>query len=132
MNKIVLGIGLGVVASICLGSSVVIAQDLQEIVVTGRGEVAVKPAGKTATGVPIVDMSITYGVSYAGLDLASAAGAAEIEKRVNDAAKEACKEISAKRPLQQFTTSEAECAKSAADKAMVKVRELEAAAAKKH
>jgi UrcA family protein len=60
----------------------------------------------------------------------SAAGAAEIEKRVNDAAKEACKEISAKRPLQQFTTSEAECAKAAADKAMVKVHELEAAAAK--
>ena len=129
MNKILLGIAIGAAASISFGS-IAVAQDLQEIVVTGKG-VATQPAGKTASGVPIVDMSITYGVSYAGLDLTSAAGAAEIEKRVNDAAKDACKELSAKRPLQQFTTSEAECAKSAADKAMVKVHELEAAAAKK-
>lgn len=130
MNKILLGIGIGVAASISL-DSIAVAQDLQEIVVTGKGDVGVKPAGKTASGVPIVDVSISYGVSYAGLDLASAVGAAEIEKRVNDAAKEACKEIAAKRPLAQFTTSEAECAKAAADKAMVKVHELEAAAAKK-
>ena len=129
MNKILLGIGIGVVASISLGS-IAVADDLQEIVVTGKA-LAVQPAGKTASGVPIVDMSITYGVSYAGLDLASAAGAAEIEKRVNDAAKEACKDIASRRPLQQFTTSEAECAKAAADKAMVKAHELEAAAAKK-
>lgn len=130
MKKILLGIGIGVAASISLGS-ITVAQELQEIVVTGKGEVAVKPAGKTASGVPIVDMSVSYGVSYAGLDLASAAGAAELEKRVNDAAKEACKEIAAKRPLEQFTTSEADCAKTAADKAMVKVHDLEAAAGKK-
>jgi len=129
MNKILLGIAIGAAASISLGS-VAVAQDLQEIVVTGKGLV-VKPAGKEASGVPIVEMSIAYGVSYAGLDLASAAGAAEIEKRVNDAAKEACKEIAAKRPLQQFDTSEAQCAKSAGDKAMFKVHELEAAAAKR-
>ncbi len=128
MNKILLGIGIGVAASISLGS-IVVAQELQEIVVTGKG-LAVKPAGTTASGVPIVEMSISYGVSYAGLDLASAVGAAEIEKRVNDAAKEACKDIAAKRPLQQFTTSEAECAKAATDKAMVKVHDLQAAAKK--
>jgi len=129
MNKILLGIGIGVAASIFLGR-IAVAQELQEIVVTGKGDVAEKPAGKTASGVPIVDVSISYGVSYAGLDLASAVGAAEIEKRVNDAAKEACKEIRAKRPLGQFTTSEAECTKAAAREAMVRVHELEAAAKK--
>ena len=130
MNRILLGIAIGAAASICL-DSIAIAQDLQEVVVTGKGEVAVKPTGTTSSGVPIVNMSITYGVSYAGLDLASAAGAAELEKRVNDAAKDACAELSAKRPLVQFTTSDAECAKSAVDNAMVKVHELEAAAAEK-
>ena len=130
MNKILLAIGIGVAASISLGG-IAVAQELQEIVVTGKGEVAVTPAGRTTTGVPIVDMSISYGVSYAGLDLASAAGAAEIEKRVNDAAREACREISARRPLQQFTTSEAQCVRAAVDKAMVRVHELVAAAAKK-
>jgi UrcA family protein len=129
MNKILLGIGIGVAASMSLGS-IAVAQELREIVVTGKGVVAVKPAGKTASGVPIVDMSISYGVSYAGLDLASAVGAAEIEKRVNDAAKEACKEIAAQHPNQEFTTSEAECAKAAAGKAMVKARALIAEAGK--
>ena len=130
MNKMLLGIGIGVAVSISVGS-IAVAQPVQEIVVTARGDVAVKPAGRSTSGVPIVDMSISYGVSYAGLDLASAVGVAELEKRVNDAAKEACKEIAAKRPFQQFATSEAECAKAAADKALVKVHDLEAGAAKK-
>jgi len=130
MNKILLGIVIGVAASISLGS-IAVAQELQEIVVTGKGEVAVKPVAKTASGVQLFDMSVSYRVSYAGLDLASAVGAAELEKRVTDAAKQACKEIAAKRPLEQFTTSEAECAKAAADKGLVKARDLEATAAKK-
>ena len=128
MNKILLGIGVAV--SISVGS-IAVAQPVQEIVVTARGDVTVKPAGTSASKVPIVDMSISYGVSYAGLDLASAVGVAELEKRVNDAAKEACKELADRRPFQQFTTSEAECVKAAADKALVKVHDLEAAAAKK-
>jgi UrcA family protein len=123
MNKILLGIGIGLAVSISVGS-IAAAQPVQEIVVTARSDLAVKPAGSSTSGVPIVDMSISYGVSYAGLDLASAVGAAELEKRVIDAAKEACKEISAKRPFQKFSTSEAECAKEAAEKALVKVHDL--------
>ena len=129
MNKILLGIGIGIATSISL-ASLSVADELQEIVVTGSA-MAVKPIGKTASGVPIVEMSIAYGVSYAGLDLASASGSAELEKRVNDAAKEACKSIAAQRPLQQFQTSEADCTKAAVDKAMIKVHQLETAAKKK-
>jgi UrcA family protein len=130
MKKILLGIGIGVAASMSLGN-LAVAQGVQEIVVTAKRVITAQPAGKTASGVPIVDMSVSYGVSYSGLDLASAVGAAEIEKRVNDAAKEACKEITAQRPLVRFTTSDAECAKAAADKAMVKARALIAEAGKK-
>jgi UrcA family protein len=130
MNKLLLGIGIGMAVSISAGS-IAVAQDVQEIVVTARGDVAVKQAGRSATAVPIVDMSISYGVSYAGLDLASAVGAAKLETRVHEAAKEGCKDISAKRPFQEFTTSEADCVKSAADKAMLKVHELVGEAAKK-
>jgi UrcA family protein len=130
MKSILLGIGVGVAALTSLGS-LAAAPDVPEIVVSAKRMIVMTPAGKTSTGIPMVDMAISYGVSYAGIDLASAAGAAEIEKRVNDTAKEACKEISAQRPLEQFTTSEAECAKAAADKAMVKAHELIAAAGKK-
>jgi len=129
MKKTLLGIGIAVAASMAL--DVAVAQGLQEIVVSAKRVITVTPAGKSASGVPFVDMSISYGVSYAGLDLASAAGAAEIEKRVNDAAKEACKEIAAQHPLEHFTTTDAECAKAAADKAMVKARALIAEAGKK-
>jgi UrcA family protein len=130
MNKVLLTIGIGMAAAISFGS-IAVAQSIQEIVVTAKGVVAVKSVGKSASGVPIVDMSISYGVSYAGLDLASAVGAAEIEKRVNDVAKEACKEISVQNPTQQFMTSEEECAKAAAAKAMIKAHALIAEAGKK-
>ena len=71
-------------------------------------------------------MSLAYGVSTAGLDLSSKAGALQLEKRVNDAARAACKELGRRYP--DATPSDALCAKSASEKAMVRVRELEAAA----
>jgi len=63
------------------------------------------------------------------LDLATQAGAAELEKRVHNAATAACEELG--RKYSDATPSDAACAKAAADAAMVKVHELEAAAAKK-
>jgi len=63
------------------------------------------------------------------LDLASHVGALELEKRVHDAAMAACKEIGKQYP--NATPSEDACAKAAADKAMVRAHELEAAAAGK-
>ena len=87
-----------------------------------------KLVGKTPSGIPIQDVSLSYGVSAADLDLAPAAGAEELEKRVNDAALAACKEVGRQYPL--ATPSDAECAKAAAKEAMVKARELVHAARK--
>jgi UrcA family protein len=119
---------VGVVASALLGS-IAIAQNIEEVTVQGTRMLNAKTVGKTASGVPIVDVSLSYGVSTADLDLASHVGATELEKRVHDAAMAACKEISKQYP--DATPSEADCAKAAADKAMVRAHELEAAAAKK-
>jgi UrcA family protein len=83
----------------------------------------------TSSGIPILDVSLSYGVSTAGLDLATKSGATALETRVKDAAAAACKEIGQKYP--DATPNEAECAKSATAKAMVKVHELVAAAAEK-
>ena len=77
------------------------------------------------------EVSISYGVSYKALDLASSAGAAELRKCVNDAASAACREIGQHRPVAEFTPNEADSAKAASDKAMNKVDELIAAAGKK-
>jgi UrcA family protein len=105
-----------------------VAQNLQEVTVQGTRVVNTKTVGRTASGVPIVDVSLSYGVSTAGLDLASHVGAVELEKRVHDAAVAACHEIGKQYP--DATPSEEDCAKAATGKAMVRVHELEAAAAK--
>jgi len=80
------------------------------------------------TGFPVKDLSLAYGVSLAGLNLATKSGAAEAEQRVNAAALAACKEIGRQYP--DATPGEDECARDAAKKAMAKVQELVAAAEK--
>jgi len=75
---------------------------------------------------PMTDLSLAYGVSLGGLNLATKSGATEAENRVNAAALAACKEIGRQYP--DAALSENQCAKEAAKKAMVKVNELVAAA----
>lgn len=110
-----------------LVSSSAVAQDVGEITVQATR--LAKTTFRISGGIPVVDASLSYGVSYADLDLASHAGAMELEKRVHNAAMAACKEIAKQVP--DATPSVEDCAKDAEGKAMVKVRELEAAAGKK-
>ncbi len=128
MSRVVIRVAAGLFAAVVLGNFAV-AQQIQEVTVQASRVVEQKQVGRTASGVPIVDMSLAYGVSYADLDLTSHAGVVQLEKRVNDAAQQACKELSRQFPL-VTTPNDADCAKMAADKAMPKVHELAAAAAK--
>ncbi len=109
-------------------ASVAAAQGTEEVTVTASRALTETPAGHTASGIPINDISLSYGVSYAGLDLASHSGATELEKRVRDAALAACKEISRQRPLDHLTPDDGTCANTAADKSMARVHELVATA----
>jgi UrcA family protein len=116
-----------------LVSGVLVAQDVGEVEVTASRTIETKTTGRELSSegwiAPVVQVSLSSGVGYAGLDLSSNAGAAELEKRVKAAAQAVCKELSGKYP--NAKTSEAECAKVAAANAMVKVHELTAAAGKK-
>jgi UrcA family protein len=118
-------IGLLAVTSV---STLVVADDMGEVTVQASRVVS-KTVGNTASGVPIQDVSLSYGVSAKDLDLSSHAGFMAMQKRVNDAAMAACKELDRQYP--DSTPKDTECAKTAAAKAMVKVNELAAAAAKK-
>ena len=106
----------------------VVAQTPSEVKVQATRDVNAKVGGHSYTGIPIVDLSVTYGVSLAGLDLSTNSGANEAAKRVSDAAMAACKEIGVK--YRDATPSEAECAKAASDKAMIQVHEMVASAEK--
>jgi len=127
MIKTIVKVSFGLFAAAFTGN-ILLAQQMPEVTVQAS-RVVEKQVGRTSSGIPIVDVSLSYGVSYAGLDLNTNAGVTELEKRVKDAAMKACTELSRQYPLSNQT--DAECAKSATDKAMVKVHELAAAAASK-
>jgi UrcA family protein len=126
MSKSLITVAVGLLAGASL-SAVVVAQDMGEVSVQAS-RVVKKVIGTTSSGVPIEDVSLSYGVGTAGLDLSTSAGAAELQKRVGNAATAACKELGRQYP--NSTTTDAECVKKATDKAMVRVNELIAAAKK--
>jgi UrcA family protein len=126
MNR--LGIAASGAFGLALMGGMALAQSLEEVKVTAARTFATTVGHSGNTGAPIVDISLSYGVSYRGLDLSTRAGAAELERRVNDAARAACEEISLRHP--QGEPNDAGCAKAAAADAMVRVRELEVAARK--
>jgi len=128
MKTIFVRSAAGALVASTLIAGIAVAQNLEEITVQGTRMVTTKLVGRTSTGIPINDVSLSYGVSTAGVDLTSHAGVMELEKRVHEVAESACKELGKRYP--QSTPSDADCAKAAADKAMVQVNALAAAAAK--
>jgi UrcA family protein len=123
------GILIGASLFACL-SGIVAAQNLDEITVQASRVLSTKAVGRdAATGAPILDVSVSYGIRTDDLDLASHYGPIQLEKRVRDAAMAACKEISRQYP--NSSPSDEVCAKTAADKAMVNVHQLVAVAAAK-
>ena len=127
MTRILVRGAIGLLALTAV-STMVIAQDMGEVTVQAS-RVVTKTVGRTASGIPIVDVSLSYGVSTQGLDLSSRAGALELQKRVSDAALAACKELARQYP--DSTPGNNDCAKAATAKAMVQVNALLAASAKK-
>lgn len=129
MKTIITRVAVGAVASALLGGMAFAqSQNMGEITVEGTRVVTTKLAGKTSSGIPIRDVSLSYGVLLKGLDLASHAGFEEAERRVKEVAETACKELVTRYP--NGTPSEAQCAKAAADKAMVVVNGWAALASK--
>jgi UrcA family protein len=126
MSKRMIKVAAGLLAAVSV-TGIVIAQDTGEVTVQAS-RVVKKTIGTTSSGIPIQDISLSYGVSTAGLDLSSSSGAAALKKRVADAAQAACKELGRQYPAS--TPEDAQCAKAATDKAMVKVNELLAGAHK--
>jgi UrcA family protein len=126
MKKTLLGFAIAL-SMVAIGATSAKAQEVEGVTVTGS-RIVKERVGRTPASVPINAISLAYKVSYSDLDLTSSAGKAALEKRVSDAALAACKEISRLHP--EAKPDDAACAKAAVDEAMVKVREVIAAAAK--
>ena len=126
MIKRIGGTAIGLIAGAMIGG-IALGQQIPEVTVQASRIITKTTAAGHDAADRIVDLSLTYGVSYAGLDLTKHADVMELEKRVTDTAGKACRELNRQYPID--AQPEADCAKAAAAKSLVKVHELAAAAA---
>lgn len=110
-------VGLGLVCGAAFA-----AEELQQVQVEATRMVNTKIVGRSASGVPISEISVTYRVDLSDLDLATYSGATDAEQRVKTAAAAACRQIARLYP--RATPSDKECARQASDNAMARVHEL--------
>ena len=82
-----------------------------------------KVVGRDYAGIPIEQLSLTREISYHDLNLNSTKGAAELLRRVNDTAREACQELTSLYPLNLWTTSNQDCVHRAVRNAMMQLPE---------
>jgi UrcA family protein len=118
--KAITGLTLAVVASLVVGTTAYAAA-LESVTVTGSRAISETDVGRTPTGVPIKEVSLSYTVKIGDLDPKTAAGKAEIEKRVTSAAKAACTEID-KLASGPTSPDDATCVRQAVKDAMAKVK----------
>jgi len=126
MNVMLAGAALVAAASLS-ASGIAVAQGAEEVNVQTKRVVSTV-TGRTPNDVPVVDLSLSYGVKAADLDLASSAGTAQLARRVEAAALAACREISRQYP--DARPGDSECARAAADEAMARLRARSGAAQK--
>jgi UrcA family protein len=126
MKRLLCGFALAL-AAVAIGGSGAYGQDVEGIIVKGS-RMVVENIGRSPSGVPISEISLSYKVNYSDLDLGTTQGKAALEKRINDAARAACKEIGRLHPGAK--PDDADCAKAAVDEAMIRMREAIAAAGK--
>ncbi len=111
-------------AGLCLTASA-FADELPTITI-GAGVTTRTVVGRNAMGTPIEQVTITHRVSYADLDLATRAGAAELERRVKETARTACRQLDDLYPAEMRNARE--CAKTAIAQASPQVQSAIAAA----
>ncbi len=124
INRIAVGTALFLSASL-FAAATAAAPSLTDVTVEVPR--VVKP-DTSQPGAPYA-MILKGRVSYADLNLSKAADAATLEQRITDKARAICERID--RDYPDSTPNTAECAKHAADHAMLQARKAVAAAAKR-
>ncbi len=123
MSKVFQTQAIALLAAVAISGSAV-AQEPQEVTVRGPG-IQSTEVERSSIGVPVVMFTVSYKVSYDDLDLKTTDGMAELTKRIEDAAKQGCREIGlAYRTAQPSDWS---CAKHATREAIAEVEQLAAA-----
>ena len=120
MRKLLQAQAIALLAAIAISGGAV-GQETEEVTVRGPG-IQSTEVERSSMGVPVVMFTVSYKVSYEDLDLKTTEGMAELTKRVEDAAKQGCREIGlAYRTAQP---SDWVCARHATKEAMDEVQQL--------
>lgn len=88
----------GALIGAAIASESAIAQNIEVITVTAPSAVH-NVVGHSTTGVPIEEISLSYAVGIADLDLTKPSGVSELEGRIDTIAKEACTALDKLNPL---------------------------------
>lgn len=121
MRAMCSGLVLGLTA-IAIGGTSAYAGTLETVTVTGSRAVSEEVIGTSPIGREIREITLSYRVNVADLDLASSAGRAEAEKRVKVTASAACKELDRIALGNPTSPDDATCVKKAVDEAMATLR----------
>jgi UrcA family protein len=104
---------------------------IPQITVQASHEVQRKQVGMPYTGIPVEEVSLSRHVGFRDLDLTTAAGKDELDKRIKAVAKEACNQIQKLYPLEQWDTDTRTCIADAVKGAMAQERTILASSARK-
>ena len=125
MNTLRRRVTAGASAAVFMVSVTASAQNAKEVKIEAERVINEKVIAHITGGGKIIELTLSYPVNFADLDITSVSGAAELQRRVQDAARAACAEIGSKYP--NATPSDAVCAQKAAAKAMIELRKMVAA-----
>lgn len=123
------GMGLTLVAAgLVTASGTAFAQETPQVTIEAEREA--KVVGRSPSGIPIELVTLTRRVNYSDLDLNTHTGAMELQKRIAETAKEACKQLDTLYPMTAADGGPS-CVKKATDGAMTQARMAISAAEKR-
>lgn len=91
MRKILQAQAIALLAALAVSGSAV-GQETEEVTVRGPG-IQSTEVERSSTGVRVMMLTVSYKVSYEDLDLTTTEGMAELTQRIEDAARQGCREI---------------------------------------
>ena len=122
LSKLRFGFPLAIALATASAAAVAQQADQTPNVEIQAGQVQKTEVRVDYTGIPVEQLQVDRTVSYADLDLTTSSGAAELNRRVTEAAKEDCKQLDAADPIDLSDTDDFSCIKAAADRAMKQVK----------
>ena len=125
MHPVITRVAAGASVAVFMVGAIAVAQNAKEVNIQAQRVINEKVIAHITGGGKIIELTLSYPVNFADLDITSVSGAAELQRRVQDAARAACAEIGSKYP--NATPSDAVCAQKAAAKAMIELRKMVAA-----